>query len=87
MGINIMTNKSMADNVKALGHDQDIFLNDILHIDDILCFDYSKKNLINKVYPYLNELKTKYGISIPLSLTGVDMIRLDTQIRNMVIRR
>jgi len=82
-----MAEPSMADNVKALGYDPNVFIKEVLHIDDLLCFDYSKKNLINKVYPYLNELKNKYGISIPLSLTGVDMIRLDTHIRNMVAKR
>ena len=75
-------NMSMFEKVEASGYDPDIFLEDILKVDDILGFDYSNEHLKKAVYPYLRILKDKYGMDIPLSLTGVDMYKLDIRLDN-----
>ena len=74
----------MADKVKLLGFNSNEFLKDILVIDDKLSYDYSDKNLSENVYPYLKILKDKYGMDIPLSLSGVDIIRLENVINSKI---
>ena len=76
---------SMADKIKLLGFDPDKFLEDILIIDDKLSFNYSDKNLSENVYPYLRILKDKYGMDIPLSLSGVNIIRLENVIDSKIM--
>ena len=75
---------SMADKVELLGFNPDEFLKDILVIDDKLSYDYSDKNLSENVYPYLRILKDKYGMDIPLSISGVDIIRLENVINSKI---
>ena len=78
------TELSMSDKVKLLGFNPADFLKDILVIDDKLSYDYSDKNLSENVYPYLRILKDKYGMDIPLSFSGVDIIRLENVINSKI---
>ena len=78
------TELSMADKVNLLGFNPDEFLKDILVIDNKLSYDYSDKNLSENVYPYLRILKDKYGMDIPLCLTGIDIIRLENVINSKI---
>ena len=78
------TELSMSDKVKLLGFNDVEFLKDILVIDDKLSYDYSDKNLSENVYPYLKILKDKYGMDIPLSLSGVNIIRLENVINSKI---
>ena len=78
------TELSMADKVNLLGFNSDEFFKDILVIDDKLSYDYSDKNLSENVYPYLRILKDKYGMDIPLSISGVDIIRLENVINSKI---
>ena len=78
------TELSMSDKVKLLGFNDVEFLKDILVIDDKLSYDYSDKNLSENVYPYLRILKDKYGMDIPLSISGVDIIRLENVINSRI---
>ena len=79
------TELSMADKVKLLGFNSDKFIKDILVIDDKLSYNYSDKNLSENVYPYLKILKDKYGMDIPLSLSGVDIVRLENVINSKIV--
>ena len=80
-----ITELSMADKVKLLGFNSDKFIKDILVIDDKLSYDYSDKNLSETVYPYLRILKDKYDMDIPLSISGVDIVKLENVINSKIV--
>lgn len=73
--------------VEKLGFNPDEFWQDVIKIDDLLLLNYSKENLTNNVYPYLRELKQKYGFDIPITITGLDVVRLDNKLDNALFEK
>ena len=78
-----MSEKSIKDKVMDLGFDPTGFHNDIFDLDDqvlkhcTLRVDFSGETLEKYIYPTLRHLKSKYGVDIPISITGIDLPRLD----------
>ena len=84
---------SMKDQVKMLGIDADRFQTDLFKLSDkmldtcTLKLDYSSETLRKEIYPLLREMKSKYGIDIPIGLTGVDLPRLERRLDSMLEAR
>jgi hypothetical protein len=74
----------MADKVKELGFDPDEFKKDIFALNDLfvekILIPMNYADVQKEIYPELRRLKEKYGIYIPLSITGIDIVRLDRKL-------
>ena len=83
---------SMADKVKELGFDSDEFFADCSKIDDLMVKmhlagvyggglqDRVKTMEVCGIYPQLRLLKAKYGMNIPITIIGFDIVRLERMI-------
>lgn len=71
--------------LELLGFDSIDFWHDVTLLENYLNFDYTEQNLNNNVYPFLRELKTKYGFDFPISIFGVDIVRLDNKLTTVLL--
>jgi hypothetical protein len=77
---------SMKEKITALGMDEAEFQKDLWALNDRITdvcttrMDFGGTTMREKVYPYLREMKDKYGFDIPIGMTGVDLPRLEAKL-------
>lgn len=73
--------------IEALGFNAQEFWKEVMELEDLVLLGYSKQNLEEKVYPKLRELKAKYGFDVPISVFGLDVVRLDNVLTTQLLNK